>query len=56
MDEATLLAHLTAAEQSLYPSLLNGEFGERLRLEQESISFASTAAWREAGGFRPVSA
>jgi hypothetical protein len=38
------LAHLTAAEQSLYQSLLNGKFGERLRLEQEFISFASVAA------------
>ena len=38
------LTHLTAAEQSLYHSLLNGTFGERLRLEQEFISFASVTA------------
>jgi hypothetical protein len=38
------LTHLTAAEQSLYQSLLNGTFGERLRLEQEFISFASAVA------------
>jgi hypothetical protein len=38
---AAALTHLTAAEQSLYQSLLNGKFGERLRLEQEFISFAS---------------
>jgi hypothetical protein len=38
------LTHLTAAEQSLYQSLLNGTFGERLRLEQEFINFASVAA------------
>jgi len=38
------LPHLTAAEQSLYHSLLNGTFGERLRLEQELISFASVTA------------
>jgi hypothetical protein len=38
------LTHLTAAEQSLYQSLLNGKFGERLRLEQEFISFASVVA------------
>ena len=35
------LSHLTAAEQSLYHSLRNGTFGERIRLEQEFISFAS---------------
>jgi hypothetical protein len=44
MDETTLFAHRTAAEQSLYQSLLNGTFGERLRLEQELISFAAVAA------------
>ena len=38
------LIHLTAAEQSLYHSLRNGKFGERLRLEQEFISFASVTA------------
>jgi hypothetical protein len=38
------LTHLTAAEQSLYYSLRNGKFGERLRLEQEFISFASVTA------------
>ena len=38
------LTHLTAAEQSLYHSLRNGKFGERLRLEQEFISFASVTA------------
>jgi hypothetical protein len=38
------LTRLTAAGQSLYQSLLNGKFGERLRLEQEFISFASVAA------------
>ncbi len=38
------LTNLTAAEQSLYHSLLNGTFGERLRLEQEFISFASITA------------
>jgi hypothetical protein len=38
------LTRLTAAEQSLYFSLLNGTYGERLRLEQEFISFASVAA------------
>jgi hypothetical protein len=38
------LTHLTAAEQSLYRSLLNGTFGERLRLEQEFVSFASVTA------------
>jgi len=38
------LPHLTPAEQSLYQSLLNGTFGEHLRLEQEFISFASVVA------------
>jgi hypothetical protein len=38
------LADLTAAEQSLYHSLRNGTFGERLRLEQELVSFASVTA------------
>lgn len=38
------LTHLTAAEQSLYHSLRNGKFGERLRLEQEFVSFASVTA------------
>jgi hypothetical protein len=38
------LTRLTAAEQSLYQSLLNGAFGERLGLEQEFISFASVVA------------
>ena len=38
------LPYLTPAEQSLYQSLQNGTFGERLRLEQEFISFASVAA------------
>ena len=38
------LTHLTAAEQSLYQSLLNGRFGERLRLEQEFIGFAAVVA------------
>ena len=36
--------HLTAAEQALYHSLLNDRFGERLRLEQEFISFALVGA------------
>lgn len=46
MDGSAALTHLTAAGQSLYHSLLNGTFGERLRLEQEFISFAyvTTAA------------
>jgi hypothetical protein len=35
---------LEAAEQSLYQSLLNGTFGERLRLEQEFTGFASVTA------------
>jgi len=38
------LTHLTATEQSLYQSLLTDKFGERLRLEQEFISFAAVAA------------
>jgi hypothetical protein len=38
------LTHLSVAEQSLYHSLRNGAFGERLRLEQEFISFASVTA------------
>jgi hypothetical protein len=38
------LVHLTPAEQSLYQSLRNGTFGERLRLEQEFINFASVTA------------
>lgn len=38
------LPHLTAAEQSLYHSLRSGTFGERLRLEQELISFAAVTA------------
>jgi hypothetical protein len=41
---SAVLTHLTAAEQALYDSLLNGRFGERLRLEQEFISFASVTA------------
>ena len=38
------LPHLTPAEQSVYHSLRSGTFGERLRLEQELISFASVTA------------
>jgi hypothetical protein len=38
------LNHLTAAEQSVYHSLRSGRLGERLRLEQELISFASVTA------------
>ena len=41
---SAVLANLTAAEQSLYHALRNGTFGERLRLEQELISFASVTA------------
>ena len=41
---AAALANLTAAEQSLYHSLRNGTFGERIRLEQELVSFASVTA------------
>lgn len=38
------LANLTTAEQSLYHCLRNGTFGERIRLEQEFVSFASVTA------------
>jgi len=58
---STALTHLTAAEQSLYQALRNGTFGERLRLEQEFVSFASiTVATRlstrmtSMGGVAPV--
>jgi DNA replication initiation complex subunit (GINS family) len=34
---------LTPAEQELYADLVNGAFGEAVRLEQERISFAALA-------------
>lgn len=43
---STPLTRLTEAEQSLYQSLQSGKFGERLRLEQEFISFDSVVAAR----------
>jgi hypothetical protein len=38
------LTYLTPPEQALYRALLDGTFGQRLRLEQEFISFTSVTA------------
>jgi hypothetical protein len=53
------LTHLTDEERDLYEALLTGRFGERVRLEQERISFgsvtraiASAAAATEGSGDR----